>query len=93
MEEKSPAVIILQKIIMQIWKLYIIPSYQGMGIASRMKNIFENWLRKNNLSKYVIGVLKDNLHVRRVYEKWGGKLSTFKSSYYGTNEVFYTYEG
>ncbi len=60
-----------------------------------MKNIFEAWAIENGASKYVIGVLKDNKKARKVYESWGGKLSSYEESYVklgiGYPEVFYTY--
>lgn len=75
--------------------LYILPEYQGFGISTKMKNIFIDWLKQNQLNKFVIGVLKENEHARKVYEKWGGKLEKysnfFKVSDYNADEVFYTY--
>lgn len=50
---------------------------------------------ENGASKYVIGVLKDNIKVRKVYESWGGKLSKYEKDFVkfgvGYKEVFYTY--
>ena len=60
------------------------------------KAMFEDWARKNGASKYVIGVLKDNKKARAVYEKWGGKLSTYEEDFYkmgvAYKEVFYIYD-
>jgi RimJ/RimL family protein N-acetyltransferase len=76
--------------------LYIAPNFQGKGIGSSFKKMFENWARKNGANKYVIGVLKDNQKARAVYEKWGGKLSTYEQDFYklgiAYKEVFYTYD-
>lgn len=75
--------------------LYINPKYQGKGIGTKLKNIFENWARKNGAKKYIIGVLKDNNNARKVYERWGGKLDDWKQKFYqlgvGYDEVFYKY--
>ena len=75
--------------------LYILPEYQGKGISSKLKNIFQDWLKENHFSKYVIGVLKENEKARKVYEKWGGKLekytNPFKVGENAAEEVFYTY--
>ena len=76
--------------------LYVDPKYQGLGIGSAFKNIFEQWAIENGATKYVIGVLKDNLKARNVYESWGGKLSAHEQDFIklgvGYPEVFYTYE-
>ena len=75
--------------------LYIDPKFQSNGIGSSFKNIFEKWARENGAKKYVIGVLKNNIKARKVYESWGGKLSEFKEDYVKFSvkypEVFYIY--
>lgn len=75
--------------------LYIDPEYQGLGIGSSLKRIFENWAKENGATKYVIGVLNDNEKARKVYETWGGKLSEYTQDFIkmgiGYKEVFYTY--
>lgn len=76
--------------------LYIDSKFQGLGIGTRFKNIFEKWAVENGATKYVIGVLKDNMKARRVYESWGGKLSEFEENFVKLGveypEVFYTYD-
>lgn len=76
--------------------LYIDPDFQGKGIGSSFKRMFEEWAIKNGATKYVIGVLKDNHKARTIYEKWGGKLSTYEEDFYklgvAYKEVFYTYD-
>lgn len=75
--------------------LYVDPKFQGCGIGSSFKRIFEHWARENGASQYVIGVLKDNAKARRVYESWGGKLSEYEQDFIklgiGYPEVFYIY--
>ncbi len=75
--------------------LYIDSRFQGLGISTKFKEIFEEWASKNGASQYVIGVLKDNTKARNVYEHWGGKLSEFERDFVklgvGYKEVFYTY--
>ena len=61
--------------------LYIDPRFQGCGIGHKFRELFEDWAIKNGASKYVIGVLKDNLKARKVYESWGGKLSEFEEDF------------
>ena len=76
--------------------LYILPEYQGKGIASQLKNIFIEYIKSKDYNKYVIGVLEDNLKARTIYEKWGGKLEEYSSFVEKCNqkfsEVFYTYD-
>ena len=52
--------------------------------------------KRISIKKYVIGVLKDNKKARAVYEKWGGKLSTYEEDFYkmgvAYKEVFYIYD-
>ncbi len=75
--------------------LYINPKYQGKGIGTKLKNIFEDWARKNGATKYIIGVLKENNNAREIYESWGGKLDDWEQRFYkldvGYDEVFYKY--
>ncbi len=76
--------------------LYVDSRFQGYGIGTRFKNVFEDWAIENGATQYVIGVLKDNRKARKVYEAWGGKLSKFEGSFVklgvGYPEVFYTYD-
>ena len=55
-----------------------------------------DWVKENGANKFVIGVLKENHKARKVYEKWGGKLSSHTQNFIklgvGYKEVFYTYE-
>ena len=75
--------------------IYVHPNHQGQGIASKLKIVFDEWLKEKNKTKFVIGVLKDNLKARAVYEKWGGKLDTreepFKMFGKDYSEVFYLF--
>lgn len=76
--------------------IYIHPDYQGLGIGSKLKQIFIDWAKSNGATKFVIGVLKDNHNARKVYEKWGGKLDEYTQPFVklgvGYDEVFYTYD-
>ena len=75
--------------------LYIDPNYQGKGIGTKLKDIFENWAKNNGAKKYIIGVLKDNNNARKIYESWGGKLDIWEQKFYkldvGYDEVFYKF--
>ncbi len=82
-----------QKDYADLMALYIHPDYQGMGIASKLKKLFDTWVKDHGKTKYVIGVLKENLNARRVYEKWGCKLDKHSQPFVklgvGYDEVFY----
>lgn len=75
--------------------LYIDPEYQNLGIGSSLKKIFEDWAKENGATKYVIGVLKDNIRARKVYESWNGMLSEHEQPFIKLgveySEKFYTY--
>ena len=75
--------------------LYIHPDYQGKGIGKALKDIFVDWAKGKNADKYVIGVLKDNVKARKVYEAWGGTLSDYSHEFKVMDvdypEAFYTY--
>lgn len=75
--------------------IYVHPNYQGQGIASQLKSVFDEWLKEKDKTKFVIGVLKDNFKARAVYEKWGGEIDTreepFKMFGKDYSEVFYLY--
>ena len=75
--------------------IYVHPDYQGFGIASSLKKIFDKWLEDKGKTKFVIGVLKDNLKARKVYEKWGGVLDEREEPFQmlgkDYSEVFYLY--
>ena len=76
--------------------LYVDSRFQGQGIGTEFKNIFEIWAKENGSTKYVIGVLKDNTKARVVYETWGGKLSEYEEDFIKLgviySEVFYMYD-
>ena len=79
----------------ELGAIYIHPDYQGLGLGSKFKNMFEMWAKGNGATKYVIGVLKDNHKARMVYEKWGGKLDDYSQPFIKLGveyaEVFYTF--
>ena len=72
--------------------LYIHPDYQHVGLGTRLKDVFVDWVMNSGASKFVIGVLKDNKKARSVYENWGGALDTYTFKYKGLDEVFYIYD-
>ncbi len=75
--------------------LYVHPNFQNMGIGTILKDVFISWAKEKGFQKFVIGVLKDNEHARKVYEIWGGKLNRHTEFFYklgvGYKECFYTF--
>ena len=75
--------------------LYIDKDFQGYGIGTKFKNIFEEWINENNVNKYIIGVLKDNKKAQEVYKSWGGTLSNYEEDFIKLDkaykEVFYIF--
>lgn len=80
----------------ELCAIYIHPDYQGAGIGTMLFNKFKSEIKNLGANKFVVGVLKDNLKARKVYEKWGGKLSEYTETFTKLNkdyeEVFYTFE-
>ena len=80
----------------ELCAIYIHPNYQGLGIGTRFKNIFIDWLKQKGVKKFMLGVLKDNHNSRKVYENWGGKLDDYTQPFVflgvDYDEVFYTFK-
>ena len=76
--------------------IYINPKFQRAGIGTMLFNKFVAEIKRLGATKFVIGVLKDNLKARKVYEKWGGKLNNHTQPLTKLNkdyeEVFYTFK-
>lgn len=76
--------------------LYVHPNFQHLGIGKALFDVFVQEIKKKDITKFVIGVLKDNKQARKAYEKWNGKLDKYSQPFVvnETNyaEVFYTYD-
>ena len=76
--------------------LYVHHDYQGMGIGTALRDIFIEWAKEKKAVRLVIGVLKENIKARKVYESWGGVLyeheHVFVQMNVGYPEVFYTFD-
>lgn len=76
--------------------LYIDKEFQHFGIGKKLVSEFIEVLKQKGITKYVIGVLKENKQARCAYEKWGGKLTNYTEDFVvfekGYDEVFYEYE-
>jgi len=76
--------------------IYILPKYQNLGIGTKFFNLAIKTLLKNDATKMVIGVLKENHQARAAYEKWGGVLDDYEQPFVKLEknyaEVFYKFE-
>lgn len=76
--------------------VYIHPDFQHIGLGKKFFDLFVTKIKKKGITKFVIGVLRDNKQARKAYEKWGGKLDAYSKSYVKEGkeytEVFYTYD-
>ena len=80
----------------RIIALYIDGGFQRRGIGKKLFDEFVKTINQNNITKFVIGVLKENTKARCAYEKWGGKLTEYTEDFeiagVSRKEVFYEYE-
>jgi ribosomal protein S18 acetylase RimI-like enzyme len=51
--------------------MFVQRSYRGCGISSMMMKKAQEWFAKRNVEHIMLTVLTDNVHARRIYEKWG----------------------
>ena len=58
---------------LDIWGIYLLPEYWGMGIGSELINLGLNELNKRHYSKVTLWVLEENINARKFYEKIGFK--------------------
>jgi GNAT superfamily N-acetyltransferase len=80
----------------EIMAFYILPEYQNRGIGRKIFDTISADFKKLGSTKMVIGVLEQNTQARAAYEKYGGKLDTYRRFYETCGqrfpEVFYTYD-
>ncbi len=84
-----------QQNIADLQSLYIHPNFQHKGIGKELFDIFVKEIRRKNIKKFVIGVFKDNIQARKVYEKWGGQLDDYTKPFVfqgvDYKEIFYIF--
>ncbi len=56
----------------EVYAIYLLKEYQGSGIGKKLFQQAVEFLFANNLTPFVVLVLKDNLPARKFYEKCGG---------------------
>ncbi|MFW6030753.1 MAG: GNAT family N-acetyltransferase [Halanaerobiales bacterium] len=57
--------------LIEIWRIYIIPSHWGKGIGSELMTWGINEIRKKDYKKAELWVLEDNNRVREFYQRFG----------------------
>lgn len=80
----------------QLAVLYIDEKMQRQGVGRALFNTLVDNLKKTDIQKFCIGVLKDNHNGRKAYEKWGGKLTDVQTDFVKLDvpyiEVYYEYD-
>jgi len=57
--------------LIEIWRIYILPSHWRQGIGTQLMNWGINELRRKGFKKAELWVLEDNFRARSFYEKYG----------------------
>lgn len=57
----------------EIYELYVLPEYQGIGLGSKLFSAAVSMLKNHNLSSYVVWALEDNDNALRFYEGKNGR--------------------
>lgn len=75
----------------EMYSIYILKSYQGLGIGKRLIKALVNEFIKQELKSMIVWVLKDN-DSRNFYEKMGGKVVDSKTiDFSGTDLIELAY--
>ncbi len=76
--------------------LYVDNFCQANGIGAKLFEFFKNCLKQNGVKKFCVGVLKDNKIGRKAYDKWGGKVTDYETTFdkygYKAQEVYYEFD-
>jgi GNAT superfamily N-acetyltransferase len=59
----------------RLWAFRVMPSCQGLGIGAALSRFAEDELARRGFAGCEIGVDRDNLRARLLYQKWGYRLS------------------
>ncbi len=62
-----------EELLIEIWRIYILPSYWRKGIGTELMNWGINEIRSKGFKKAELWVLEDNKRARLFYEKYGFK--------------------
>lgn len=58
----------------ELYALYVLPGYQGLGAGRKLVSHVVEWLRTRGYERMLIYVLRDNHAARKFYEALGGKI-------------------
>lgn len=61
----------LPKTTVELWRIYLSPEFQGMGMGKELLEFGLLEMSKNGYSKVILWVLEENTKARRFYEKNG----------------------
>ncbi len=71
----------------EIYELYMKPTYQGLGLGSRLFNAARRTLESRDASNMIVWALKDNSAACRFYEGLGGRPVAEQNEKFGS-ELF-----
>ena len=57
--------------IIEIWRVYFLPGYWGMGAAALAMDLIMKKIKETGYRKIILWVMEENLRARRFYEKSG----------------------
>lgn len=57
----------------EIYELYVLPEYQGIGLGSKLFNAARSMLKNHGLESFVVWALEDNDNALRFYESQNGR--------------------
>ncbi len=63
---------------------YVIPSFRGQGIGSRLLEYVKNYVKENGNGEIMLQTSKENYNAQRLYEKHGFHVDTEFLCYYQT---------
>ena len=55
----------------EITDLYIKEEFRGKGISNKLRDEVLKWCRIKKISSITLDLLPENIHAKRIYEKWG----------------------
>ena len=62
--------------LLELYGLYLLPEYWGMGFGQELYGAIETWMRRSPVESLVLWVFERNARARRFYEARGYRLET-----------------
>jgi ribosomal protein S18 acetylase RimI-like enzyme len=55
----------------EITDIYLKKEYRDKGISNKLRDEVIKWCKLKQISKITLNVFPENIHARKIYEKWG----------------------